>query len=322
MFKVPILFLAYNRPEITKITIKNIKKIRPYKIYISIDGPKKNKKDKLKVQAVRKILKKFNKKTFVKTKINKTNLGCKKSNLNALNWFFAKEKMGIVIEDDCLVDKNFFKFCNLMLKKYKNNKKIYCISGSNFQAKKIFKESYYFSKYNHCWGWATWRDRWKNNDGNIKFWPRFKNSIEWKNLHFDNIEMRYWTKIFDNIYNNKIDSWAYPWTLSVWKKNGITITPTSNLVKNIGFGIDSTHAKFADKEVSYLNKSILSKNFTHPKLIKINKKADEYVFNYHFKGKNYIWPYRMVYICKLFALNPFNFIRKLFNILKKSENSI
>ncbi len=41
MFKVPILFLAYNRPEITKITIKNIKKIRPYKIYISIDGPKK-----------------------------------------------------------------------------------------------------------------------------------------------------------------------------------------------------------------------------------------------------------------------------------------
>ena len=44
MFKVPILFLAYNRPEITKKTIENIKKIRPYKIYISIDVQNKIKK--------------------------------------------------------------------------------------------------------------------------------------------------------------------------------------------------------------------------------------------------------------------------------------
>ena len=32
------------------------------------------------------------------------------------------------------------------------------------------------------------------------------------------------------------------------KKNGITITPTSNLVKNIGFGYESTHSVFLDKK--------------------------------------------------------------------------
>jgi len=274
------------------------------------------KKDEVKVKKVIQIIndiKKYNKKIILKKKINLKNLGCKNSNLQALNWFFKNELEGIIIEDDCLIDKNFFYFCKIILQKYKDNKKVFCISGSNFQKKKISEDSYYFSKYNHCWGWATWRDRWEKNDGSIKFWPKFKKTSVWKNLHDDIVELKYWNKIFDKVYLNKIDSWAYPWTLSVWKNQGITVTPNSNLVTNIGFGADSTHNIFSDKKIKYLNKSKFRKYLLHPKLIKINRNADRYVFEEHFKGKNFIWPYRGIDLIKKLILNPFLFFRKIIN---------
>ena len=47
MFKIPILFLTYNRSNYTKKVIKAILKIKPNKIYISSDGPKKTDLDKM-----------------------------------------------------------------------------------------------------------------------------------------------------------------------------------------------------------------------------------------------------------------------------------
>ena len=122
MFKIPILYLAYNRPNITKQTLKNIIKLNPYKLYISVDGPKKNSQDQSKVGDVRKTinkLKNLNKKMIVKKQINFKNLGCKKNNLKAINWFFKNESMGIIIEDDCLIDNHFLIFCKNMLERYK-----------------------------------------------------------------------------------------------------------------------------------------------------------------------------------------------------------
>jgi hypothetical protein len=200
-----------------------------------------------------------------------------------------------------------------MLNKYKDNNRIFCISGSNFQKEKLSNESYYFSKYNHCWGWATWRDRWRLNDDKISFWPKFKKSKEWGKLHKNKIEQKYWNKIFKNVYNDKMDSWAYPWTLSVWKQKGLTITPNVNLGKNIGFGKQSTHSLFVQDSFKYLNKQKIDSKIIHPKKIIINNKADFYVFKNHFKGYNYIWPYRGFDLIKKFILNPFVFFKRIIN---------
>ena len=71
MFKTPVLFLAYNRPELTKKSIKKIISLKPKKIYVSIDGPKNKKKDEVKVNKVIQIIndiKKYNKKIILKKK--------------------------------------------------------------------------------------------------------------------------------------------------------------------------------------------------------------------------------------------------------------
>ena len=94
-----------------------------------------------------------------KLKFNNKNLGCKNSVIEAINWFFENEESGIILEEDCIPDISFFYYCAELLKKYKNHEKVIgCITGVNFQnGRKVSDSSYYFSKYNHYCGWATWK---------------------------------------------------------------------------------------------------------------------------------------------------------------------
>ena len=49
-----------------------------------------------------------------------------------IDWFFSYEAAGIILEDDCLPTEEFFRYCDVMLDKFKDNNKIYAISGNNF----------------------------------------------------------------------------------------------------------------------------------------------------------------------------------------------
>ncbi len=42
-----------------------------------------------------------------------------------------------------------------------------------------------------------------------------------------------WTKIFQSVYEGRIDTWDYQWTFASWLQNGLTILPNINLVQNI-----------------------------------------------------------------------------------------
>ena len=79
------------------------------------------------------------------------------------------------------------------LKKYYNNGKIGAITGNNFLKKKIkIKNKYFYSKYANCWGWATWRSRWKLYEKKISFWPKFKKTKKWENFFASKEEKTYW----------------------------------------------------------------------------------------------------------------------------------
>lgn len=314
--KTPLLLLIYNRPEVTKVLFNKIKKIKPKIIYIAADGPKENDQNDLeRCEKVRNIFNKIDWNCKIHKRYNKKNYGCRNSIIQSINWFFKKEKYGIILEDDCIPSTDFFWLSKILLKKYEKNNKVFCISGSNYL--KNFQKvnnSYYFSKYPHCWGWATWRRAWKKNEPNIKFWPKFKNSLDWRDINNNMIEHKYWNKIFDKCYKGKFNSWAYPWTLSVWKNKGLTIIPKKNLVKNIGYGSDSTNSIFRNINDIYKVKKI-ERKIKHPKIIKSDLKKDNFVFDSHYKGKNYLYPYRIVFLIRKFISNPFNFIKRAIKAL-------
>lgn len=242
-FNIPILLLIFNRPDLTFKVFDEIRKCSPAKLFISADGPREHvPKDKERCDQAREIIRKVDWDCEVKTLLRDQNLGCKAAVSSGIDWFFRNEEKGIILEDDILPDHTFFRFCEELLEYYKDDKRIMMISGDNFQfGKKPVEHSYYFSRYTHIWGWATWRRAWNYYDVNMKLWPEIRDKGLLESILFNKREVSYWSNIFDKVYCGKIDAWSYQWLFACWLQNGLTILPRVNLVSNIGFGISGTH---------------------------------------------------------------------------------
>ena len=311
-FKTAILFLIFNRVDTATKVFKKIRQIKPAKLYVAGDGPREGSdEDTEKVKKVRDIVTKIDWPCELKTLFREKNLGCKKGVSTAITWFFEQEEQGIILEDDCVPHLDFFTFCESLLDRYAEDERVSVITGNNFQNNQWRGDaSYYFSKYNHCWGWASWRRSWKVYQGDIKFWPKWKKSKDWLSCIPDKVERKYWENIFENVHLKKIDSWAYPWTASVWYKNRLTVTPNVNLVSNIGFGLNATHTK---NDNSRSNKISAQKIGTlkHSRIFKRHLEADRYTFDNHFNGKHLRYPYKLINfpirVMKYFYLKIKNF---------------
>jgi len=291
-----VLFLVFNRPATTAQVFDVIRKAKPPRLYVAADGARKDRAGEAeKVAKVREIVTNVDWRCEVKTLLREENLGCKYAVSGGITWFFESEEQGIILEDDCLPRLDFFIYCETLLNRYAKDDRVSVITGDNFQNGLTRGEaSYYFSRYNHVWGWASWRRAWLKADMGIRFWPDWKVSPGWKEFWPDVIERRYWEKIFDRMYRDEIDTWDYAWTASVWFQDGLTVTPNVNLVSNIGFGPDSTHtfntgspfAEMATKAIGDLR---------HPELVAQNAAADRYTFDYHYGGRVLRFPLFLMY---------------------------
>ena len=284
VLKTPILFIVFNRPETTIKVFEKIRQAKPLRLYIAGDGPREGREgEKEKVNKVREIVTKLDWPCEVKTLFRDKNLGCKKGVSTAISWFFEYEEQGIILEDDCLPHLDFFSFCENLLDRYARDERVSIITGNNFQNGKWRGDgSYYFSKYNHIWGWASWRRSWFHYDGDLKFWPEWSNSKAWFDHMPDKVERRYWQNNFELVQKEQIDTWDYPWTASIWYKNGLTATPNVNLVSNIGFGKDATHTNFENDKNANLPTKEIGK-IIHPLKIKQDTEADRYNFDNFFE---------------------------------------
>jgi hypothetical protein len=286
-----LLFMVFNRPDTTLRVFNAIRRARPTRLYVAVDGPRPDRAGEVaRVEIVRKIATAVDWPCDVKTLFRDQNLGCKRAVSGAITWFFEHEEEGIILEDDCLPNFDFFNFCENMLEYYRDDERVHVITGNNFQnGQQRGSGTYYFSKYNHCWGWATWRRSWRNYQGDLSFWPSWKQSDDWRSNCPDKVERRYWEKIFNQVHAGGIDSWAYPWTACVWKHGGLTVTPNVNLVANIGFGVDATHT--TDSNVSQANLlAVALTDLIHPDSVSQDIAADRYVFEHHFGGMWLRWP--------------------------------
>ncbi|MCS7029576.1 MAG: glycosyltransferase family 2 protein [Bacteroidia bacterium] len=298
----PVLFLVFNRPHTTQQVFDAIRQAQPPRLYVAADGPRSEREGEAeKVTQVRKIATQVDWPCEVKTLFREKNLGCKMAVSSAITWFFEHEKQGIILEDDCLPHPDFFRFCEELLDYYSNDERVWVITGNNFQdGQHRGDTSYYFSKYNHCWGWATWRRAWEKYQVDMSFWPHWKKSLDWQRKTPDPIERKYWEQIFDQVYQGKINTWDYQWTACVWYHWGLTATPNVNLVSNIGFGADANHTSSTDNIHANMPVFPLGK-IKHPKEVTINVDSDRYTFYEHFGGKYMRFPYSLIHLHRKLA---------------------
>lgn len=296
MFQTPILFLIFNRPDTTKLVFESIRSVKPAKLYIAADGARKNKVgEDLLCAETRKIIDLVDWECKITTLFRTENLGCKVAVSSAIDWFFENEEQGIILEDDCLPNQSFYSYCETLLNYYKLNERVMHISGDNFQNGMIRGNgSYYFSNYNHIWGWATWRRAWKNYQVNLDFLTEneIQNLIDKK---FDsNKERSFWKQIFNKVINSSIGTWDYQWTYAIWKHNGLNILPNKNLVANIGFNANGTHTSGIDILGLSNMETFSIQNIIHPTEIEINKKADKFGLDHYFNPSKFFYLYKKI----------------------------
>jgi hypothetical protein len=178
----------------------------------------------------------------VLTNFSDVNLGCKNRVASGIDWVFEQVPEAIILEDDCIPHPTFFRFCEELLERYRDDERIAMISGDNFQfGQKRGDASYYFSRYTHIWGWASWRRAWKHYDRKAGIWPQFRDGGFLRVLVKDHDEYAHWCKVFDGVHKGEIDTWDYQWVLTSWSQGQISVIPNTNLISNIGFGVDATH---------------------------------------------------------------------------------
>ena len=288
-FNTPILFLIFNRPDLTRVVFDRIREVKPKYLFIGADGSREDHtEDVHKCNEAREVvLNNIDWDCQVKTLFREKNLGCGLAVSQAITWFFDHVEEGIILEDDLDPDLSFFKFSKFLLNYYHDNGRIMHISGNNFQIKSQRTDSFYFSNYPHCWGWATWRNRWEKFMLN----PQVTRAELYQNIHKNvnsKVEAEYWFEVFwETFIERKIDSWAYSWHYTIWKNNGISILPFKNLVRNNGFRTDATHTKHMNHKYDKIGRQSISNSIIIPITNTVNREYDKATFRKFFQpGKS------------------------------------
>lgn len=255
-FNTPILFLVFNRPDTTRKVFEVIRQVKPRYLYIAADGPRPgNQNDEENCKAVKQLFKNIDWDCELHTLYRDQNLGCRNAVSSAITWFFDNVEEGIVLEDDILPDLSFFPYCQQLLEYYRHDERVMHIAGFNVCGKwKEKKQSYHGSYFGGIWGWASWRRAWQRYDVDIKQWEDQQLQENVLKTYFPP-ELREQRKaLYNDLYQGKINTWDYQWTLARLINGGLCVIPSVNLTENIGFGEGSTHTATAPdwaKQKSY-----------------------------------------------------------------------
>lgn len=283
--------MIFNRPEPTRAVFSSIRAARPEKLYIAADGPRGDRPGEAdSCSQTRQIANEVDWPCEVKTLFRDRNLGPMHAQIAAIDWFFSHEDAGIVLEDDCLPSQSFFSFCEELLERYRDDGRVFMISGDNFQDGLVRGDGdYYFSVYAHTWGWATWRRSWTKLDKDLRGWPESREMGLIEGLHARRRTRRYWRQLFDKIHRGEYRrGWDYRWLYSCWKENGLVVTPNKNLVSNIGFGPSGTNCRNEDSSLAKRPAFELEAPLRHPSVMARHFLADEKVSRDLFSHRSFV----------------------------------
>ncbi|MEH2290360.1 glycosyltransferase family 2 protein [Nostoc sp.] len=279
--QTPVTFIIFKRPQTTEKVFEAIRQAKPTKLFVIADGPRTDRDGEAeKCKLTREIIEKVDWDCEVVKNYSEDNLGCAQRVSSGLDWVFNNVEETIILEDDCIPHPTFFKFSQELLEKYRNDTRIATISAQNLQlGKKRTNYSYYFSRYNHCWGWASWRRAWQYYDLTIKLWKEVLAENLLHDILIDQKAVNSWQRIFQSVYDNPTGiTWDYQWTFACWMQGSLSIIPNVNLISNIGVGADATHFT-SNQEFSFINMSMQAMEFPlrHPPFIVRNIEADNFI---------------------------------------------
>jgi hypothetical protein len=269
--RVAVLFLVFNRPDVTEKVLAAIRTAQPPRLYIAADGARPNKPaEKEACDAVRKLVEAgVDWPCKVHTLFREHNLGCRQAVSTAIDWFFEHEEAGIILEDDCLPNPSFFPYCEELLYHYRDDTRVMHINGNNIMRGWVHDSdySYYFTHHAAIWGWASWRRAWKHYHVDTPLLPELERKKYFWRHFFNGIEARMLLRPLWATHNKQLDTWDYQWSFAIIIQSGLSIMPIVNLISNIGFGGEATHTFNPSHPWANLPSASLPQPLEHPKFV-------------------------------------------------------
>lgn len=292
----PVLLLSFNRPDTTAKVLEALQRAQPRELFVFSDGPREGAEgEATKVQDTRAVIDEMvDWSPTVHYRYNENNQGLFAGVSGALDWFFSHVDEGIILEDDCVPHPDFFGYCDQLLEKYRDDDRVWCISGDNSVDLPISHgASYGFIRDPLIWGWATWARAWRHFDHELSGWPAIRASSTERQMYPDRVERRVRRKSFDHYFTSGIDAWGYKWKFTVQKNGGLVAVPRVNLVSNIGWNRpDATHTSGDSLRAAKATEAILP--LVHPETVTLDKAADrEWVESRGLGVKKYRWSYQL-----------------------------
>lgn len=244
MVNTPVLFETFVRVDYARQVWEAIKAAQPKKLYFYSNKGRAEKEGEIeRNNEIRSWVKEIDWDCDLHTWFRDECVDVYTSLRGAITWLFENEETGIILEDDCVPTLAFFSYIDQLIVKFKDEKKVWCISGDNIIRENPSGYDYFYSHYHAMYGWASWRDRWEK--------------INWNNLRIEEtLKSHFYYQLFkskrqaaskENFYRNKTaflertKCWDYVFGLIIDQNNGVTVQPKEHLVKNIG--LVGTHAK-------------------------------------------------------------------------------
>jgi hypothetical protein len=281
----PVALLLFNRPSTTALVFAAIRAARPRQLFLIADGPRANHADDAeRCAAARAIVEAVDWDCDVRRDYAPANLGIKARVDSGLDWLFDQVETAIILEDDCLPEPSFFRFCQELLERYFDETQVMTISGSDFRLGPLEDDaSYRFSRYPLIWGWATWRRAWRLYDRRMTGWRQALDSGWLQTIFDDPRAVQYWAFILQQNAET-LENWDYAWMFASWRCAGLSIHPAVNLVSNIGFAADASHTRNAHDAFANLPTASMAFPLHHPPAIQRDDAADRLIEKSAFSG--------------------------------------
>ncbi len=255
---VPVAMIFFNRPEQLKKVFESVKKASPSKLFLIQDGARENKPaDTENVEKCREIVENIDWDCEVYIDYSEINLGCGARISSGVSKVFETVDRLIILEDDCVPSDSFYPFCTEMLERYKDDERVYMVTGMNHLNEYTEVEpDYFFAKVGSIAGWATWKRFWDSVDFSLKSIENKETLRQIKQCSDNNY-------IFAGRYENalrkkaqldrgdKLSSWSTQVGLSSMLNSQFVIVPKVNLMSNIGLTGESANSVDSIKKVPH-----------------------------------------------------------------------
>ncbi len=274
----PVALIIFNRPDTAARVFNEIAKAKPPKLLVVADGPRHHRVGEAeRCRQTRAIIEQVDWPCEVLTNFADTNMGCKMRVSSGIDWIFEMVEEAIILEDDCLPEPTFFRFCQEMLSRYRDDERVSMVSGGNLQfGRQRGSASYYFSRYTHIWGWASWRRAWKHYDRDLTLWPKYRDEGWLESSFSSKGEQAYWRNSFEAVHNGSLDTWDCSWTFTCLLKGMLQVAPNVNLISNIGFGPEATHTQVVGIHANMATEPMIFP-LIHPDAVLQDRNGDQFI---------------------------------------------